>query len=152
MTIGEKIKLLRKKQKITQKQLSEATGLAEITIRQYEANKYAPKIENLRKISLALGIKLSDFLEPGQTIKEYDANDDMWDILSKEDNGSVTRTIQTSVSIGTHSVSPLSIDQQTLLKYFGNLNTKGKKEALKRVNELSQISKYASVKEPPKSI
>lgn len=152
MTTGEKIKSFRKKQKITQKQLSEATGLAEITIRQYEANKYVPKIENLRKISSALGVKLSDFLEPGQTIKEYDASDDMWDILSKEDNGSVTRTIQTSVSIGTSSTPPLSIDQQTLLKYFGILNAKGKKEALKRVNELSQISKYVSAKEPPESL
>lgn len=39
MAIGEKIKALRKTRHVTQKQLGVVTGLAEITIRQYEANK-----------------------------------------------------------------------------------------------------------------
>ncbi len=63
MTIGEKIKHNRIKCGLTQKKLSELTGVAEITIRQYEANKYNPKINNLKKIALALKIELKEFID-----------------------------------------------------------------------------------------
>ncbi len=49
MTIGEKIRKTRKQKKMTQNTLAGLTGLAAITIRQYEAGKYTPKIENLSK-------------------------------------------------------------------------------------------------------
>lgn len=62
MTVGERIKYYRKKSKITQKKLSELTGLAEITIRQYEADKYTPKYENIQKISNALNIPIDAFI------------------------------------------------------------------------------------------
>lgn len=39
------------------------TGLAEITIRNYEAGKFIPKIESLEKIAVALGVNISD-LDP----------------------------------------------------------------------------------------
>ncbi|NBI72164.1 XRE family transcriptional regulator [Clostridiaceae bacterium] len=117
MTIGDKIKTFRKQQKITQKRLSDLTGIHEITIRQYEANKYTPGIENLIKIAVILKAKLSDFLEYGEIIRECD------------------------VYIDSHRGS-LNIDQRTLLKYFDSFNTKGKKEALKRVYELTQIPEY----------
>ncbi len=55
---GSIIKNARIKAGITQKQLAESTGLAEITIRQYEANKREPKLENLKKIAYALNIDL----------------------------------------------------------------------------------------------
>lgn len=148
MATGDKIKSFRKEQKITQRQLSEATGLAEITIRQYEANKYTPKIENLRKIASALGIHISEFLEPGETISEHDPVSDMRDVLSKKEDGSVTRRISVTTYVGSHP-GHLNIDQQTLLRYFDSFNAKGKKEALKRLHELTQISKYVSGKEPP---
>lgn len=59
MTIGESIKFYRKQNKLTQKQLANMCNLAEITIRQYEADKYIPKIGNLQKISAALNIPLT---------------------------------------------------------------------------------------------
>lgn len=55
---GSIIKNARIKAGITQKQLAELTGLAEITIRQYESNKREPKLENLKKIAYALDIDL----------------------------------------------------------------------------------------------
>lgn len=60
MTIGEKIKAFRKERKLTQAKLSELTGIAEITIRQYEAGKYKPKTEQLIKLSAALGVSVHD--------------------------------------------------------------------------------------------
>lgn len=56
MTAGEKIQAIRKEKKLTQRQLAEQCGLAEITIRQYEAGKYIPKIETVQKISIALEV------------------------------------------------------------------------------------------------
>lgn len=148
MAIGEKIKAFRKDKKITQKTLSELSGLAEITIRQYEANKYAPKVENLKKIATALEVSLTDFLEPGQTLREYDPKDDAWDILTKKSDGSLVRNIQTNV---VHSTFMPTIEQKALLRYFDILNDKGKKEAIKRVEELTQLIKYTSSKKPPTS-
>ncbi|MCI8510824.1 MAG: helix-turn-helix transcriptional regulator [Lachnospiraceae bacterium] len=63
MTLGAKIKWYRKQLKITQKQLAEKCNIAEITIRQYEADKYIPKIGNLQKIAVAFNIPLSDLFE-----------------------------------------------------------------------------------------
>lgn len=57
MTIGQNIKVIRKEKGITQKKLSELTGLAEITIRQYEADKFTPKIQQVEKIASALNVK-----------------------------------------------------------------------------------------------
>lgn len=63
MTIGESIKHYRKQNKLTQKQLAKLCDLAEITIRQYEADKYVPKIGNLQKISTVLNVPLTNLME-----------------------------------------------------------------------------------------
>ncbi|MDR1539024.1 MAG: helix-turn-helix domain-containing protein [Clostridiales bacterium] len=56
MTTGEKIKKRRKELSMSQRRLAELTGIAEITIRQYECNRFLPKIEQIKKIALALDI------------------------------------------------------------------------------------------------
>jgi len=63
MTVGEKIKILRIKQGLTQKQLAQNTGLSEITIRKYESDDRHPKIETIRKIAKSLDSNLAYFLE-----------------------------------------------------------------------------------------
>ena len=90
MAIGEKIKIIRKARQVTQKQLGVVTGLAEITIRQYEANKYALSVENLRKIASALGVSLSEFLEAGQILREYNPDDDTLNSLIMDEHGNLT--------------------------------------------------------------
>lgn len=58
MTVGEKIQAIRKEKGLTQEELAKKTGLAEITIRQYESNKRKPKIENIQKICDGIEIPL----------------------------------------------------------------------------------------------
>lgn len=58
--IGKNIKKIRKDRRLTQKQLAERCNLAEITIRQYEAGKYMPKIGSLQKITNALHVPISE--------------------------------------------------------------------------------------------
>lgn len=67
MTIGERIKQERKKAGITQKELSEMTHIAEITIRQYEAGKYKPKQEYLKTLANVLEVS-PDYLAYGKEV------------------------------------------------------------------------------------
>lgn len=65
MKIGEMIRLARREQNLTQKDLAEKAGVAEISIRNYENGKRQPKIEQLEKISDALGVRLDYFFQSG---------------------------------------------------------------------------------------
>lgn len=70
LNIGEKIKTHRKIKCLSQKQLSELTGISEISIRKYEAGDRKPKIEQLMKIANALDIEESTFFDiPQNDIK-----------------------------------------------------------------------------------
>ena len=56
--IGQRIKSARQKANLTQEQLARKSGLATITIRQYELGKRQPRLEQLRQIADALGCSL----------------------------------------------------------------------------------------------
>lgn len=60
MNLGECIRNARKKAGYTQKTLAQKSGLAEITIRQYETNKREPRLEQIEKIAAALELKSDD--------------------------------------------------------------------------------------------
>lgn len=79
-TIGERIRIARKEAKITQKTLASMTNIAEITIRQYEADKYTPKSEALHKIAKALLLPSyyfdSEFYISPDKARQYDRTND----------------------------------------------------------------------------
>lgn len=88
---GNNIQKARKKAGLTQKELAQKTGIAEITIRQYENNKRTPKTETLGKIADVLGVSLGelfgkDFVKSlGHAILEtWDSLDPVEEILSME--------------------------------------------------------------------
>lgn len=56
MTIGERIKTIRKEKGLSQAKLAEASGLKKITISEYEAGKYKPRTENILKLAEALDV------------------------------------------------------------------------------------------------
>ncbi len=141
MTVGEKIRKTRKQKKMTQNTLARLTGLAAITIRQYEANKYIPKIKNLRKISYALETSLSEFMEPSQTTGGYDTDNDILNSPVKTNDCKLHQEIETKIINGNLQ---LNREQRRILLLFDALNPDGKKEALKRIEELSFIPAYSS--------
>ena len=63
--IGKNIRILRQNHKMTQKQLAEATGLATITIQQYERGIREPRFDNLTRIAKALNVSPIVFTIPG---------------------------------------------------------------------------------------
>lgn len=62
MSTGENIRKERRRKKMTQKELAEKTGIAEITIRQYEKDKFKPSFEKIIRIADALEVKPLDLL------------------------------------------------------------------------------------------
>lgn len=63
MTVGEKIKKLRKDRNISQKDLAVLAGIPVVTLQQYERGvRTQPRIEQLRKIAIALNVPISFLL------------------------------------------------------------------------------------------
>ena len=96
-TIGKNIKNFRKQKKLTQKKLAELTGLNEVTIRSYEADKYRPKYDNLKKLARALGVQTHQLAydhDDGYTLKNIAYSDGttvtlsqvLYDVTQNDDN------------------------------------------------------------------
>ncbi len=126
MNIAKSIKLLRKNLNMTQKQLAEKTGIAQITIQQYEAGKYEPKYDNLMKLSKALEVDLTDIVEDYYQVG-VKGRRDLGPILSKA------------------SIKTDKMDEVFLMNYYRQLNDLGKEEAHKRVGELTLLDAYKSI-------
>lgn len=62
LDVGEKIRVLRKKLDYTQQELAEKSGVAAVTIQQYERGVRVPKIDILVKIADALDVDINYFL------------------------------------------------------------------------------------------
>lgn len=77
-TVGDKIRLLRKKNKLTQQQLAELIGVSAISIRKYESGDRQPSQTTLKVIADVFKVKpgiFNDVLELSLTnISEYCSN------------------------------------------------------------------------------
>lgn len=61
--IGEKIKEIRKKKKISQEKLAELTEMNFRTISRIETSRNIPNLETLEKIASTLDVNISDFFD-----------------------------------------------------------------------------------------
>jgi transcriptional regulator with XRE-family HTH domain len=75
MSIGKRIREYRKALSLTQKELAEQSGIAEITIRQYENEKRTPNATKLKSIATAL--KISPALLMGMDFSSFDSQVDV---------------------------------------------------------------------------
>lgn len=127
-TTGELIKKYRLLKKLTQKQLGDLCNMKDSAIRRYEANRAKPKIDTLKKIAEALDVEWVCLLdrnnfniEPGKGwVFDFESGD-----IIPYDTERIDLT-----------------DRAKLIDTYDNLNELGKKEALKRVEELTEIKKY----------
>lgn len=81
MKIGDKIKALRKANNLTQKELSQRSGIAEITIRQYERGDYQPKVEQIQKLAKGLSVPVEQLI-PEEQLKANLMNEANWGLVS----------------------------------------------------------------------
>lgn len=135
MTIGEQIRYVRKQVGLTQKELGTLSGTSETTIKQYELGKRQPRIEKLQKIAHALGGTISDIFIVDDVDKAMELREDELRLgLDGMKFGIVTQKI--------HDF--LAEDEYRLLRTYYKLNDEGKAEAIKRVDELTEIRRYQS--------
>ena len=152
MDIGLCIKSARKKAGLTQKSLAEKSGLAEITIRQYETNKREPRNEQIRKIAHALGLTEEELLG-------FDRfTNDALEHLSREKEEYQKKLESTQINELEKKLyeaeitninfweldfqNQLSRSSEELLKLFNKLNFQGQDKAIEQVEMLSKIPEY----------
>lgn len=111
MSIGECIRSARKKAGLTQAQLAEKSGVAAISIHQYEAGKRQPRLEQLTRISKALGIHLFDLVGIGDQMRKLKVEFVAQEPLSQEQEAKLAEL--------------LSIDQYELYNISSDETKKG---------------------------
>ena len=119
---GDMIRKYRTEKGLTQKKLGELCGIADSNIREYESGNQNPKIETLQKIADALDIPVNRLLA-GKII----SRDELKEKLSE---------------YGLTHLVPDTEEERTVLENCKKLNETGKKEAAKRVEELTHLEKY----------
>lgn len=119
---GDMIRKYRTEKGLTQKKLGELCGIADSNIRKYESGNLNPKIETLQKIADALDIPVNRLLA-GKII----SRDELKEKLSE---------------YGLTHLVPDTEEERTVLENCKKLNETGKKEAAKRVEELTHLEKY----------
>lgn len=118
MSTAEKIKNSRLKRGLTQKQLSEMAHITQQSISQYESGARLPKIDSLERIASALNVPV-EFLRDE---KDY---------------------IPTVTASQINNLAKLIYgDQLPLIEAYDLLNREGKKVAVARVRELTEIPRY----------
>lgn len=119
MDVKDIIRQRREELNLTYEQLGNMVGVGKSTVRKWETGM----IENMRRdniVALAKALNISPAIIMG------------WDALEE---------------ISSNDVINLSKDEKTLLDNYNQLNDLGKKEANKRVAELTEINAYRDVKE-----
>lgn len=120
MNIGAKIKEIRTKKGMTQKQVADLCGMADSAIRKYESGKQTPKLDTLQKIANALDCDFWELCGAINTIPLQKMNElqDGIDSLHFDTNFPIVK------------------------KYFERLNASGQEVALERIKELTEIPRY----------
>lgn len=160
--IGEAIKLARKKNKLSQKELSELCDIPVISIGRYERGERTPSINTLCDISKALGINPMDLM--GE--KEKDAINKSVEILSNSMNNikmaaeAATNIIQQGIREGLLSDKYLCeiesfsfLDEKGIediykseLKRLGNIHLLSQNLPDEAIKELEEFTKYIKYK------
>lgn len=134
MGIGERIKKIRKEKGLSQKELGQLLDVSQQMIGQYEAPNANLKLDTLKKIANALEVSWLDLMNTAENLVESSAST----LTDAAEN------IGETISDFSNGMRILPKDEQTLISDYQKLNNTGKKEARKRVNELTEIPRYTN--------
>lgn len=119
---GDVIRKYRIQKGLTQKQLGELCGMADSTIRRYELGLQNPKIETLEKIASALDVSVYAL-----RVRQLPDIDEVREQMERW---------------GLEELLPRSGEERILMDKCRELNEEGRKEAVKRIDELTFLEKY----------
>lgn len=176
--IGNQIRKIRNEKGLTQKEVSKLAGISYSTYSNYENNNREPNLSQLEKIANALGCEVSDIYEHDFRIK-YELTPERLEkarldaearelIEKRKSGGNLTNEEQKKISdYGKRIKEDMenlpklkesiknfanAIDkwgENILIDRYRKLNDDGKKEAVKRIDELTEIPRYTKQDEPP---
>ena len=121
--IGERIKEARQERGLSQEELAQIINSTKSAISRYESGKRQPRIEQLKSIASALDVDVN-WLMNGYTLEQ---RDQVW----KE-----------KVSRRFEEAKKKKKGKDRLNVAFDSLNTSGQQEAVKRVEELTEVPRY----------
>lgn len=148
MTMGERIKVARKKAGLTQEKLAKKCGIATITIGQYERNKREPNIETIFNLAEKLNVSASYLLGvvdlDGSISQDSFADPTDYEFIKALglDKPQDQESITDAKRIAEEMIETGGYYRRTYLDVFNRLNDDGKKKAIERVEELAEIPKY----------
>lgn len=133
MTIGKRILELRTQKELTQKQLANMCGFSQSALNLWENEKRKPKIEHLQKISAVLEVPIWILLGISKNDALLAYNSEYYN-KTEYDTSELSKVIKSDI---------LNETQFNILKKaYNSLNNSGKKEAIKRVEELTELPRY----------
>lgn len=134
MSIGDNIRKLRLERGLTQKQLADSCGVADATIRAYELGKANPTTKTTAKIAKALDVSTTELYGldwvPGIESQDLEVDSTLYKTIMSEEKGALSITAPEKIR---------------LIAAFDKLNKTGQAEALKRIEELTQLPVYVGV-------
>lgn len=119
MTIGENIRQARKKAGLTQRQLAEKSGVATITLQQYERGVREPKLDTIAKIARAMNLFASDLI-----------SGDQW------------QNVDMTFTDTTERYGQETPQYYRMIEAFSTLNHTGAEKAAIAVEDLSKVPEY----------
>mgnify|MGYP003102374560 CR=1 FL=1 len=132
MILSKKIKMLREKRNISQKELADMIGVSQAAIHYWENGTRTPKVGQLHNLALALNVSITDLVDQ-QTL---DITDDMLSLFSNNP----------PQPLG--DISPSSTQENYLMVKFRELNEKGQDKAIEQVEMLTKIPEYRKEETP----
>lgn len=161
-SIGENIRQARIHKGLTQAELAAEVKTTKAAISRYESNSREPRQDQLKEIADALGVSVA-YLE-GYESMEVRA---IMEAVARKD----AREFERLLGLKTGSIKEEYLDSELregesllyvysrneeeyqrkadILSALDQLNPTGQQEAVKRVEELTEIPKYQKAKEPP---
>ena len=145
MSIGKNIKAIRKEKGLTQKKLAELSGIAEITIRQYEAEKYRPKTEQLDKLAAALGVTIIDIIYHDGNYPDFVTGHKKFEDMTPEEQTASIEADEREAALESQIQIILYRrygDDFSTFEDFMSLNTEGKLIASEFITYLRKSGRY----------
>ena len=154
MTAGQRIKAARKKAGLTQKELGEKLGITYQTLAQWENDLRNPKYDTLQRIAAALdvpvpelmGLEQIDRITWGHEVKPKGTHKAPPMVMF--DKETIRKAIESAYSADSSSIlSELESmpEYKALVQIdyaLSKLSLEGQQEAVKRVEELTEIPRY----------
>lgn len=137
MEIGKRIREIRTQKEMTQAELADKSGVALITLSQYERGKRQPRLERLTEIAKALNVPIGELMgyeDMGGEVCERETSD--------KPTHKRTLDLQRFAADSQQSSVKARLDEA-----FNKLNPAGQQVAAERVEELSQIPAYQKDKD-----